>query len=84
MFPKIRLVLLFVVVVVVVTVIAVIHSLYSYVVFFPLLNSLTVITRRRAAVIKISVAVPSNISRITNACIIIDTINAATFKKYAK
>jgi len=43
-----------------------------------------VITRRRAAVIKISVAVPSNITRITNACVIVDTINAATFKKSLK
>ena len=51
---------------------------YSSVLF---VFSLTVITRRRAAVIKISVAVPSNITRITNACVIVDAINAATFKK---
>ena len=43
--------------------------------------NLTVITRGRAAVIKISVAVPSDIPRITNACVIIDTVDAATFKK---
>jgi len=47
-------------------------------------NSLTVIARRRAAVIKIPVAVPSNIPRITNARVIVDNINAATFKKPLK
>ena len=62
--------------------VAVLFCIIQYNLFVP--NSLTVITRRRAAVIKISVAFPSNIPRITNACVIVDTINAATFKKYAK
>lgn len=62
--------------------VAVLFCIIQYNFFVP--NSLTVITRRRAAFIKISVAFPSNIPRITNACVIVDTINAATFKKYAK
>lgn len=78
---KMDLQFLFDVVIVVIVVAVVVLFSFGIIMYMIVFNCLTVITRRRAAVIVISVAVPSYIARITSACVIVEPIIAATLKK---